>query len=74
MELSWTSDWPKTKGRYWFYGIRWKGTEKPDLFTVQVRLTADKTPVYVCEGHFLYKEEGAKGRFAPLQEPDLPEL
>ena len=73
MKVKWTTEWPKVAGRFWFYGVRYKNSSNgPSLYTVNVMISSNDHPVYVCEGQFLYKEEGAEGYFAPLEEPELP--
>lgn len=74
MKVNWTKEWPRTAGRYWFYGIRYKNSDRREIFTVNVMICSNGVPVYVCEGQFLYKQEGAEGYFAPMEEPELPKF
>jgi hypothetical protein len=72
VKSEWTEVWPQTPGVYWFYGHRFFGQEKQDLYTVKVFKGANCT-VYVCEGSFLFKGEGAEGKFMPVVLPALPD-
>lgn len=75
----WQDEWPKKKGLWWFYGWCFgkKGlTErKPELCLVDVGGTAQKGVFsYVTNGHFLYKTEGATGKWQKAVLPELPKL
>lgn len=67
----WTREWPTTPGRYWFFGRRSRSAERDELFAAIV-VQASNTMVHIIEGSFAYQEEGAVGRWAPMELPDLP--
>ena len=68
----WTSEWPIEKGRYWFYGLRDRVDTIPKLHIVRVwRDTLDRA-VYISSDTFLYPDEGARGKWMRLVEPELP--
>ncbi len=74
---TWSMEWPTRTGKYWFYGWCWKSAAgNPEMHLVDVY--ANNTGVsYVTGGHFLYKSEGAYGRWTKsdlsyLSPDDLP--
>ncbi len=68
----WSLKWPTTPGLYWFFGVRGMFHQTPQLWLVRGFKSADpKGLTFSCEGAFLYPEE-ARGRFLPVEEPDLP--
>jgi hypothetical protein len=81
MNYTWTENWPTEPGWYWFYGFRfsfecnWPNAmeriAKPELHVVQV-IKGNNCTVYVCSGAFLYKDEGARGVWQRVLEPELP--
>ncbi len=71
----WTKEWPTEPGYYWFYGRRFRisRTEEPtEMSFVEVFLSANKTPVYICNGNFLYKREASEGWWTRAELPDPP--
>ena len=68
---TWQTQWPEEPGFWWFYGRCFRN-EKPKLYMVDIWKGKDYT-AYVTEGHFLYREEGAKGFFQKAEVPELPE-
>lgn len=77
----WQDEWPKEKGLWWFYGWCFGkegllGKEREiELCLVKVSDSAVKgSMVYVTSGHFLYKGEGAIGKWQKALLPELPEL
>jgi len=83
-QSEWTTEWPTEPGLYWFYGwcfgeiIKFSTKNKPpELHYVSVRLTGmppKQSPMYVTNGHFLYKQEGAEGKWLKVELPELPNL
>ncbi len=76
----WQDNWPTESGMWWFYGWCWKksGTrdepELPEIHLVNVRETAVKgSYMLVTNGHFLYKQEGAEGKWMKATLPTPPE-
>ena len=76
MKTKWTKTWPKKPGKYWFYGWQWKPEpkEEPDIHIVKVLISGNNLPIYIMEGNFMYKEEGAEGYWAEFTPPELPKL
>jgi hypothetical protein len=70
--MKWINEWPTIGGFYWFYGKRYKGALKDEPFFVRVHRKEDGKCIYVCEGNFLYKEEGAVGLWRKIENPELP--
>ncbi len=71
----WSKDWPTEPGYYWFYGWCWRGwrdDHTPELHYVEVALDSTGKPMYITNGHFLYKAEGADGFWLPVKLPELP--
>lgn len=67
--MDWTRKWPIIPGIYWFFGWCWKqdrGQAKSHL--VQVRKVVNGC-MYVTNGHFIYKAEGADGLWAKADIP-----
>lgn len=70
----WSPSWPTKPGWYWFYGKRFRLSDKDEFHPVEVHGTADPgVMAYVTRGHFLHPEEGATGLWLPMQTPELPE-
>ena len=75
-----TKEFPTKLGYYWFYGWHSKfsktsinGKEsKPKLHVVQVRQGANSR-IYICDGHFMYKSEGAEGIWQEIEVPEFTE-
>lgn len=72
----WQDEWPTEPGMWWLYGWRFKKfplrkKEKPELFLVEVRKTQNSL-VAITMGHFLFKEEGAEGKWSKATLPPLP--
>jgi hypothetical protein len=84
MKEQWTDIWPTKEGTYWFYGFRFgdrsheplvKGgkpfIDKPELHLVQVWKISNGFS-YVATGNFMYKAEGAIGKWIEAILPELP--
>ena len=74
-KMNWSVDidWPNETGYYWFYGWCFRERHYPArIHFVEVRHGADKRPIYITGGHFLYKAEGAEGLWQPVAMPELP--
>jgi hypothetical protein len=67
----WISDWPTVPGNYWFYGSRF-GHDDPEIHFVKAWRASNKVIVYVADGAFMYKEEGAEGKWTKAVLPKLP--
>lgn len=74
MKETWTDEWPKEPGLYWFFGYPYgvKDITAPGLHLVRAVRNGQGTITYVREGHFFYRSEGAVGKFAPVELPELP--
>lgn len=72
--MNWILSWPEKDGYYWFYGWTHKCliNKSPKLHFVQVRYDANKNLIYITEGRFIYKEEGAYGKWLIVNLPKLP--
>ena len=71
--MSWSKKWPNKRGYYWFFGWCFSSrTRLPELHFVKVRLDGTKRPLYITNGHFLYKAEGAEGVWLPVELPEPP--
>jgi hypothetical protein len=74
----WTDEWPTDPGRYWFYGWRssfsFDDGRKPELFACKAMQSANGRMTIICEGAFLYREEGAEGYFLPCLTPEPPSI
>jgi hypothetical protein len=68
---TWSAQWPKEPGAYWFFGKRFK-QDIMKLRLVWVRTCMGGRLAYVCDGNFVYDSEGAEGSFLPAELPDLP--
>jgi hypothetical protein len=70
----WTAEWPTESGRYWFYGWRFMPAydRSPELSLVEIWKSPSGGLLYVTGGHFLYKEEGARGVWQKAILPELP--
>lgn len=71
VKLTWSKDWPTEPGRYWFYGVSHKCSTENLLRPAEVRKISNGI-MYIADGAFIYKEDGAVGWWAPLVEPELP--
>lgn len=70
---SWSPEWPTEPGWYWFYGKRFRSSDKDELHPVQVYGTASPdVKCYAAGSAFIY-EESATGLWLPLETPELPE-
>jgi len=69
----WTTEWPTTKGWYWFYGWDFgrgrSGREEPTLYPVRIKKVSNGY-MYVCEGYFIYKGQ-AEGLWLPIRHGGL---
>lgn len=78
IEMVWSKKWPVKKGWYWFYGWTAKPgrliKQLPRMTLVQVRHARKKTPIYITEGRFLFRAEGAAGLWASAELPEPPRL
>ncbi len=68
-EATWTKEWPTEPGTYWFRGFSGRSEDRTAM--VEVRHTQSGL-VYITDGHFLYKDEGAEGYFMPAELPVPP--
>jgi hypothetical protein len=75
---AWTSEWPKESGCYWFYGTRHGRTgENGNVIHSTFFVKAHQNPqglVLVCEGQFLFREDGAKGFWLKAELPAQPTI
>ena len=71
MAVTWSTTWPTEIGYYWFFGVCWRG-DAPELCFVKVRRTSNDALVYITNGHFLWRSEGANGFWQPAVLPELP--
>jgi len=70
----WTKDWPEKTGTYFFYGWCFANhTRPPDYHFVHAKRVGDRM-MYVADGHFLYKSEGALGYWCEADLPPPPSL
>jgi hypothetical protein len=70
-ENTWTIEWPKEKGAYWFFGQRFRDDDVK-MHLVEVWQDGAGSFVYVTNGNFLYKTEGAKGQWMKAVLPEPP--
>lgn len=75
-EIIWTPIWPTQPGMYWMYGDRF-ADGKIDMWFVRVRLVSDGSPMYVCEGAFLFNIQSGLDAtgfvvFTPVVIDDIP--
>ncbi len=76
----WKDEWPTEKGLWWFYGWcfgkeGFRDDQEPELCLVEVSGSLDNSSfTYVTNGHFLYKAEGATGKWQEFISPNLPNL
>lgn len=68
----WTDNWPSISGFYWFYGKRFANDTDNRLFMSRVHRKDNGDCIYICDGNFLYKSEGAEGVWKPIEKPELP--
>jgi len=78
MKQKWSSKWPTTEGFYWFFGWPYgEKNEDPELCVIRVvragsSVIQNQFLMYIREGHFWEKSEGAIGKFTPITKPELP--
>lgn len=77
-KVIWTQEWPTEPGYYWFYGRRFSTRNRcsdlpSEMSFVEVFMSAEESPVYICNGNFLYKREATKGWWTRAELPDPPE-
>ena len=81
---NWTHDWPTEAGYYFCFGYRSDfgampmpngDPSKRRLLMVEVAIAGNKSPVYICGGAFLYKEENknTNNQWHKIQTPALPQ-
>ena len=74
--MKWTKEWPTEPGYYWFYGRRFRTIhlkqEANSTYFVEVFISSNKSPVYICSGNFLSKGEEAEGWWTRAELPDPP--
>lgn len=71
----WQTEWPaEPNSIWWFFG--WPHgkahSEQPELCLVELWLTGNQRIAYVKGGSFLYKAEGAIGKWKRVDLPNLP--
>lgn len=76
--MTWTKEWPKKPGMYWFYGyvfgkISCGSPSEPVLSLVTVNKTGTGC-AYVMDGHFLYENQAECAHFHDVDAPPLPDL
>lgn len=71
----WTADWPTHTGWYWFWGWRSAFSKEHkhgvELRAAHVYVDSMNQPTVICDGQFLYKEEGAEGMFCQMEMPPM---
>ena len=77
MTLRWIEEWPTEPGWYWFYG--WMSSfgvrnRHPDTYLVVVRQDSTGHPILISGSRFIYREEGATGKWAQMKLPTPPKL
>ena len=73
---NWQHEWPTKPGMYWFYGwcfkkSPFKDVEEPEMYLVIARKISNGM-MYVTNGHFLHKQEGAEGMWSEATLPIPP--
>ena len=68
---NWQNEWPTEIGFWWFYGKAFKSTNIELHFVKVLNTAVPGVLTYITNGHFLYKAEGATGRWAKVQLPEL---
>ena len=71
----WSHLWPTEPGSYWFYGDPFgaKDVRHQSVRSYFVRvLQISKGLAFICEGHFLYKQEASPGFWTPAETPEDP--
>lgn len=72
----WQDEWPTEPGYWWFYGWCWRKVkdrpEEPEMHLVEVRKAMNGF-MRVTNGHFLYKDEGAEGKWMKAELPTPPQ-
>ena len=74
----WSTEFPKEKGDYWFYGYRYGkvsvGREcKPELMFVEVSGCSNGL-LYIAAGQFMYESEVEEPHFKKIDLPELPKM
>ena len=67
----WQEVWPSQDGYWWFYGKRFQNSKVEWHFVKVIKTAKPNVFAYITDGHFLYKEEGAVGRWMKVQFPEL---
>lgn len=66
--MSWTQEWPKEPGTYWFFD--------PDVYKQRILLATvakNNNGVHIMsEARFLYREESPNAYFMPVTLPEVP--
>lgn len=63
----WQVEWPTVVNTIWLFFGRLYGTDSlPELVCVSVR-ESPQGPMYIADGHFLYKQEGHVGLWKRLE-------
>ena len=75
--MSWTKEWPKEEGTYWFYGYRYGKIScgnpcKPEYCFVEVSKIANGL-MFKTNGQFLFKSKPEEAYFQKVELPDPPE-
>jgi hypothetical protein len=70
MNENWSSEWPISPGWYWFCGRRFSG-DPVKLLPVKV-VGVSNNLTYIAGSLFMYKAEGTKGLWLPMEMPELP--
>lgn len=70
----WSEAWPTTPGNYWFYGVRRRQEDKPQVWFVRVRVIPVMLQylAYEAEDRRMHESEGAKGLWLPATVPLPP--
>jgi hypothetical protein len=74
----WTTEFPKEKGEYWFYGYRYGkisvGREcEPELMFVEV-IKSSNGFLYNAAGQMMWESEVEEPHFKKADLPELPEM
>jgi len=77
--MSWSKEFPKKSGTYWFYGYRYGKVRlgndlAPEYMLVTTRKTGDGKMMCVANGQFMYEEEIEEAYFMKCEFPEPPEL
>jgi hypothetical protein len=76
--VTWTTEFPKEEGDYWFYGYRYGKKScghdcKPEWMTLKARKCANGL-LFSANGQFMYKNELEESWFTKLILPEFPKL